>query len=119
MLTVLWHDTESAGYTDLLPEDWFIEEGTLQDCAHSVRGPRSGLYEAKCNIKVSGAHADLDYTSFSEFNKKHEMYLGIMRVQFSDTDRQDVTQILWKDEGDNIFKACSTTIVHEQSSESD
>lgn len=114
MLTVLWHDRESEGYTDLLPDDWFVAEGSLLDRVHLVKGPRSGIYKAKCNVKVSGAHADLDYDSFAEFNRKHEMYLGIMRVQFEGADRVRVTQILWKDKGKS-FKPCSTTIGHEQS----
>ena len=113
MLTVLWHDRESEGYTDLLPDEWFLAEGSLLDCVHRVKGPRSGFYKAKCNVKVSGAHADLDYESFAKFNRKHEMYLGIMRVQFEGADRARVKQILFKDKGTKSFKPYSTTVAHD------
>lgn len=115
MLTVLWHDKEAAGYTDLLPDDWFVEEDSLPDRVHLVRGPRSGRCKAKCNVKVTGSCADLDYESFVEFNTKHKMYLGIMRIQFESTDRARVTQIFWKDKGSKSYKVCSTTIGYEES----
>lgn len=118
MITVLWHDKESAGYTDLLPDDWFAGEGTLLNRIHLVRGPRSGLYKAKCNIKVTDSYADLDYESFIEFNTKHDMYLGIMRIQFEGTDRACVTQVFWKDKGSKSYKVCSTTVGYEESNES-
>ncbi|GEM_PF-2166031 len=118
MITVLWHDKESAGYTDLLPDDWFVEEGSLLNRVHLVRGPRSGLYKAKCNVTVAGSYADLDYESFIEFNTKHGMYLGIMRIQFESIDRAHATQIFWKDKESKSFKVCSTTVGYEESNAS-
>lgn len=117
MLTVLWHDVESANYTDLLPEDWLLEEGVFLERVHSVRGPRSGTYEAKCNVKVSGATADFDYEPFIEFNTQNKMYLGVMRIQFEGDNRERATQIFWKDKESKSFESCSTTIGREHSDE--
>ena len=75
MITVLWHERDSAGYIDLLPDDWFLTEGSLRNCIHTIRGPRSGPHKAMCNVLVSGSRADLDYESFAEFNTKHGVYL--------------------------------------------
>ena len=36
MLTVLWHDEESAGYTDLFPDDWFSKEGSRLGRTHDT-----------------------------------------------------------------------------------
>lgn len=110
IITVLWHDEESEGYTDLLPEEWFTKRGTLKERIHDVRGPRGGLYKAKCNVKIQPSYADLDYGSYPEFNAAHEMYLGTMRIQFKGASRHDATQILWKDLGDSRYVLCSTTI---------
>lgn len=114
MLTVLWHEEGAEGYTDLLPDEWFLKEVFLHAKVHDVRGPRSGLYKAKCNVKVSSASADLDYEAFARFNTKHEMCLGIMRIQLESKNRVRVTQVLWKEKGDKSFVPCSTTIGHEQ-----
>ena len=110
MLTILWHDKESAGYMDYIPNDWLLREGQIEECVHDVIGPRLGHHEAKCNVTVSGVKVDLDYRPFAEFNEKHGMFLGVLRVQFSTTDRGSVSQILWKEEGDRVFKPCSTTV---------
>lgn len=78
MLTILWHDEESKGYTDYIPSNWLLHEGQIKECSHKVIGPRSGCYEAKCNVTVSGVNADLDYRPFSEFNEKQSMLLGVL-----------------------------------------
>lgn len=109
MLTILWHDVESAGYTDHLNLDWISSEGTLLDVVHDVSGPKSGKYKAKCNITVQGKFADFDYAAHERFNTKHDMYLGVMRAQFSGPDRQSVVQVLWKDIGKKKFLPCSTS----------
>jgi len=110
IITVLWHDEESEGYTDLLPEEWFSERGALKERIHDVRGPRGGLYKAKCNVKIHSSCADLDYGAYPEFNTAHEMYIGTMRIRFKSTGRHDVVQVLWKDLGDSRYVLCSTTI---------
>lgn len=119
MLTVLWHNPESAGYTDLLPEDWFLKERVLNKCTHAVLGPKSGSREAKCNVTIHATHAILDYEPFAAFNLKNAMYLGMMRVEFTDISRTSVTQILWKDQESASFELCSTTISRKQPNERD
>lgn len=109
MLTILWHDVESAGYTDHIRREWISSEGTLSGVTHIVSGPRSGKYKAKCNIIVKGKCVDFDYEAHEQFNTNHDMYPGVMRVQFSGADRQSVVQVLWKDRGNRQFLPCSTS----------
>ena len=113
MLTVLWHDEESAGYTDLFPDDWFSKEGSRLGRTHDVRGPQSGIYKAKCNVRIHGSRANLDYEAYADFNSKQGMCLGIMRIQFETKVRSVVTQVWWKDKDSKNFQPCSTTIGHE------
>ena len=37
------------------------------------------------------------------------MFLGTLRIQFSDSTRQSITQVLWKEIGTKNFVPCSTT----------
>jgi predicted HNH restriction endonuclease len=110
MLTVLWHDSEAKGFTDLIPEDWFSEEGTVKNTVHRVEGPHSEAYKAKCNVKVSGILAELDYAAFRKFNTKQGMSLGVMRLQFTDQDRRTVSQVFWKGLDAGEFLPASTTV---------
>jgi len=109
MLTILWHDTESAGYTDHINSEWLAREAVHREVTHRVTGPRSGQYMAKCDLSVSGAIAELNYEPYKQFNVAHDMFVGVMRVQFSDPTRQRITQVFWKDEGEDSFSSCSTT----------
>lgn len=110
MLTILWHDRESAGYTDLLPLSWFAKEGQAKDLTHDVLGPRSGIRKAKCNLTVTKDQADLDYRPFSEFNEKQTMLHGVLRIQFLDNDKSVVTNVLWKYKGERVFKSYPVTV---------
>lgn len=121
MLTILWHDVESAGYTDHIKSEWLADEGVRRELTHAVNGPRSGRYVAKCDIRVSRTYADVDYEPYEQFNNASDMFSGVMRIQFADSTRQSITQVLWKDAGEKRFAPCSTTatIVAENSSEFD
>lgn len=110
MLKILWHDEESAGYTDHIKSDWFASAGVRSEVIHLVTGPRSGRYEAKCDVRVRGASAEFDYEPYGQFNNAHDMFLGVMRIQFADSTRQSITQVLWKDVGKKRFTPCSTTV---------
>jgi hypothetical protein len=50
--TIRWHDEQSAGFTDLIPETWFLDEGYFRGQTHTVRGPKAGEYDAKCDVRV-------------------------------------------------------------------
>lgn len=118
-ITVLWHDKDAEGYTDLLPTVWFLEVGPDPNCEHEVRGPHSGRYKARCDVLVSGSRADLDYEPHALFNQKQGMDLGVMRLQFTSTARVDVAQVLWKGKGATTFEPSSTTIGVEHRNERD
>lgn len=109
MLTILWHDVESSGYTDQIPSDWLSHEDGLQEVTHMVSGPRSGQYKAKCDVTVRNNVVEFDYEPYEEFNSAHGMFLGVMRIQFADPSRERVTQVFWKENGHTKFAPCSTT----------
>jgi 5-methylcytosine-specific restriction protein A len=109
MLTILWHDVESAGYTDQIPINWLSHEDGLEEVTHTVSGPRSGQHKAKCDVKVRDNVMELDYEPYEKFNSAHDMFLGVMRVQFANQYRERVTQVFWKEKGHTKFAPCSTT----------
>lgn len=119
MLTILWHDVESAGYTDQIQMDWLVREGIRKGVVHIVSGPRSGQYKAKCDIDVQGAFVDFDYRPYADFNDAHDMYIGVMRLRFAGPDRVRIVQVLWKQKGQRNFVPCSTTATYVADSKHD
>ncbi len=109
MLTILWHNVESAGYTDHIPLDWLLHNGHLYGRVHEVVNRRFRRYKAKCNVDVRESIAEFDYRPFESFNSAQGMFIGVMRVKFAGSDRNGVTQVFWKDKGERSFEACSTT----------
>src|SRR5208283_3288858 len=100
---ITWHDGESDGFTDILPFEWFKDEGSRLAVRHDVEGPRSGLNAAKCNVKVRNKVAILDYTPFKKENEAHGMLLGILRLYFASPAREKILKTQWKDEGKRSF----------------
>lgn len=119
MLTILWHDQESDGYTDIIPIDWLQHEGQTIELTHDVIGPRGARYIARCNLVVQNQKADLDYRPYSEFNIKNGMRIGVLRIMFSNSDRESISQIFWQEKGDRKFNPCSTTVNFTKTSRSD
>jgi hypothetical protein len=119
LLSIVWHESPYTGAMDLLPLDWFSQDGVLRDRVHLVRaaGSRGAARDkAKCNVRVRGAIADLDYEAFPTFNKKHENVLGVMRLQFESKKRHRPIQVLWRGKGEATFQPYSTTIGREDPS---
>jgi 5-methylcytosine-specific restriction endonuclease McrA len=117
LLSIVWHDSPYTGAMDVLPLEWFSKEGVLRDRMHLVRaaGARSiGREKAKCNVRVRGAIADLDYEAFPAFNGKRENVLGVMRLQFESKKRLRPVQVLWRGKGEASFRPFSTTIGREE-----
>lgn len=110
VLTILWHAMEAAGYTDHIRSEWFASEGVRRGIIHLVTGPRSGRYEAKCDIRVKGAVVDCNYTRYQDFNNRNHIPLGVMRIRFGDSTRQSITQVLWRNAGEIRFAPYSTTV---------
>ena len=109
MITVLWHDEESNGWTGLFPRKWFIEIINLTAQVHEVRSPRGKIHSAKCDLVVASRSADLDYRPHAAFNRKNGILIGLMRLEFQSADRQSVSCVLWK-EGDGNFVLMPTTV---------
>lgn len=96
-----WHDGESEGYTDILPADRFATQCPPTFFEHEIWGPRGGKYAAQCQLSVREAQADLDYEEFPQFNHKHGIYLGTMRLFFADQDRTSIREVHWKPSGES------------------
>jgi 5-methylcytosine-specific restriction endonuclease McrA len=109
MLEILWHDEESKGYTDLIPTSWLSEIGSLTNMTHLVLGPSSGQHKAKCDVQIESNYVDFDYRPYKAFNDAAGMYIGVLRVKFSDEARMLVSQVFWKQEGETKFVPCSTS----------
>jgi predicted HNH restriction endonuclease len=112
-ITLLWHDIEAAGYTDVLPAEWFAAPGQYRGRVHDVRGPRGGKYRAECDVVVRRTSADLDYRRYKKLNRSQGMLLGVLRLQFQDSARKAVTQVFWQGDAKNGFEPSSTTILTE------
>lgn len=104
MLVIRWLDDESKDYTDLLPEEWFVAEGEFIGRAHLVRGPKKGESTARCNVKVSGKTAELDYRPYKQHNRSHGNILGVLRLQFADSRRRAVPVVRWRDPASSRFR---------------
>ena len=102
-LAIEWTNPESKGFIDLFAQDLFISTAGLKDVVHPVFGRKGGSHRAKCNISVAGNWAEIDYESFPVENKRWGMYLGVTRLTFSNSKRNKITSIEWKDQGKRTF----------------
>jgi hypothetical protein len=104
-LNIEWLDRASSGWIDLLPLHWFENEGTLRDKQHDVISlddqPQA---RARCDVAVSESFAELNYEKHAKFNDDQEMYLGVARIHFSDTDRTRISKLEWRPAGKTTFK---------------
>ncbi len=106
VIPLTWKDKESSGYTDLLPVSWFVEAEPAIGVVHEVRGPRGKIYLAQCDVSLRGLTAVLDYEPYPELNRSHGMYLGVVRLHFSNAQRTKVDRVEWKARGKNRFVPC-------------
>jgi len=81
---VRWKRGTAAGYTDVFPVDEFAKTLTHAERAHLVRGPRGGQHSARFSLTVKTSNAEMDYTAFPVYNKRHGMEHGVMRFRFAD-----------------------------------
>lgn len=93
-IEVRWKRGTAAGYTDVFPVDEFAKSLVGAERVHLVRGPRGGKHSARFRLTIDGRHVEMNYSAFSEYNKRQGMERGIMRVRFADAKRTRA-QILW------------------------
>jgi hypothetical protein len=109
--TISWHDGESDRYTDILPFEWFKDEGSRLRVRHDVEWPRSGRCgTAKCNVNVRNKVAILDYRPFKKENDAQDMLLGVLRLDFASLSRKTIRKVQWKDSGQRSFSDRLITI---------
>lgn len=97
MIELLWKSGKAKGYTDLLPSDWFENEGHWRSLRHAVRGPRGGMKLVRCALRVNGGIADVDYGGDHTAFNKPIFDVGVIRMVFENTRRKRVQQFFWKD----------------------
>lgn len=110
MLTILWHDKESKGYTDHIPFSWVTKDGIFEGM-HHVLGPDWSSYQARCRVAVFRDTVDLDYGAFPDFNGSKGMFLGVLRLQFRTAERMEVLKVFWRDQGKDGFQECDVTVM--------
>jgi len=106
----MWQHGDAKGYSDVLPFNYFSKIGSDKVRKHLVNGPDGSRHRAQCRVKIAEAHADLDYTSFPEFNTEQGMELGVMRLVFEDSRRTLVREVLWKDQHATRFAQQKVTV---------
>jgi hypothetical protein len=92
---IQWKSGSAKGYTDVFPISRFAEPVEEAEDTHLVIGPRKGSHSARFVLTVSGLDAHLDYTRFKEFNERHGMESGVMRLRFTNATRSEVAGVWW------------------------
>lgn len=110
-LAIRWKNQESRDYTDVFPVSVFANVGGIEELTHDVIGPKGGSYHARCSVVVQATIADLNYEAFPAFNKEHGMYLGILRLHFTDQDRTGIARAEWRPQGRKRFEPAEVAIV--------
>src|SRR5712691_4533633 len=103
LLAIRWINRGSKGYIDVFPASAFGSEGVTDEFTHLVVGPQGGQYHTKCRLTVHSTTAMLDYKAFREFNTSQGMYLGVLRLDFADTNRDKLANSAWRDPGRKRF----------------
>lgn len=101
LIPFYWTDKGLGSQPDMLPLRFFEKEGALSAQVHKV-GKKS---EAKCDVRVQGLTAELDYQPYPDFNHANGMLLGVTRLTFSDETRTKILTAEWKPQGERAFEA--------------
>jgi hypothetical protein len=104
-LIIVWQTAEANGWTDLIPLAWFSGPDECATAAHAVVSPRAVEYQARCDIRLLGPDAELDYLPYRKSNPK-VIDPGILRLEFTDRHRRWLKfddKALWKAAGRPAF----------------
>ena len=108
MIEIQWLDGGSIRTTDIFPDDWF--DASRNGAEHDVRAASGEIVKAKCDVKVIGLIADMNYARYPDFNDEHDFLLGTMRVLFADGSRKWISKVQWRDLGAQNFKKCDVDV---------
>ncbi len=103
-LQIRWAGKGDSPDPDIFPLRFFTSEGLLQAEIHLVAGTRGAWAQAKCDVRVKGLTAELDYEPYREFNQAHDMLLGVARLTFADEARTQLVRAEWRQKGRTIFQ---------------
>ncbi|MCR6655069.1 MAG: endonuclease NucS [Opitutus sp.] len=109
VISFYWPEKGLRSHPDILPARFFRTEGFLPGQIHLI-GSRAGKkLEAKCDVRVSGTIAELNYEPYPDFNRTNGALLGVTRLTFSDDTRTEVLSAEWKPQGQVFFDSPVTS----------
>lgn len=105
MFRIDWPGTASSGYADYIPVELFSRERKQKTISHFIIGPKGECLKALCRLSVRGSSADFDYGGpHKQHNEKEGVDIGAMRIRFSDDNRGEMVDVLWKGEGEADYR---------------
>ena len=108
-IVIQWNDS-ARGFADHLNERAFTG-APASNFEHRVIGPRGGEHFAKCELRLNGQIADLDYRKFADFNTRRGMTLGVLRIVFTSTTRDAIGSLKWREPASKTFEPAEATFV--------
>lgn len=111
MIVIRWNEPDIRGYADHLSARLLQDARTVRPSfEHRVTGPRGGEYRAKCAVLYKAEVVDLDYSAFAAFNTRRGIDLGVLRLVFTDAQRESVKSVAWKERGSKQFRTADVSI---------
>jgi hypothetical protein len=105
-----WREGGAKDCTDILPVEWFERVGEYRHRIHDVELPRGQIRRAKCDLIVTDLAADLNYRAHAAYNDKHGMQLGVMRIHFMNSARNEIAFVEWADDDRGKFTICDIEV---------
>jgi len=97
MLTIKWQSGDAKGYSDEIPNTWIVSREPQQMVKHYVIGPKGAAHIAWCDIHPQEAAVEIDYTAYRRQNERNGVDIGILRLEFADSNRSGTPNVYWKD----------------------
>jgi hypothetical protein len=95
MFAVRWRSGRSQGWSSLYPASWFEKEGHWLKREHRTYGPNGRSYSSWCSVEVRAGYADLGYGGDHEKHNAGYLFIGTVRLIFSDDQRTAVEEVWW------------------------
>lgn len=104
MLEVTWtEESNIAGWSDLIPDNWCRMEGKQNAMRHFSRSPRGRLSAfGFCDVAVKASTVTLDYRRYKPLNDRYGWEDGVMQIHFKDARRTMPQKVGWKANGGKV-----------------
>ena len=114
VIFIRWKDGESKDLIDVFPISWFRTESTYEGLVHEIFEPGSDKSFGRCDVRVSGLAAVLDYRPYRVFNTKNSTLLGEIRLTFSSNTRSFIKKVEWRSFDSEKFLSCKFNVIVRQ-----